>query len=371
MRRNTESGGFTPPQGLVHCNDSYAAEPDGLSQIRQQLSENCAVPIRMIRLLLVFLLLIPLLASGESKPYDPLNVSRITVSSLTFEVRDAARDRTLPLRVYLPGSTTPAPVILFSHGLGGSRDNNPYLGNHWAKRGYVVVFVQHPGSDETVWKSQPALQRMAAMKKAASLENVILRGKDIPFVIETLTTWNREKKHPLHRRMNLDVIGMSGHSFGANTTQSVAGQVFPGNRLSFTEPRIDAAVMMSPGPPAIGDPAKAFGNIRIPCLLMTGTEDDSPIGNQTPQDRLKVFPHLQQAPAWQVVFEGATHMDFGQRTLRGTELKDTRYHKAILALTTAFWDSTLQNNANAATWLKGKGARSVLEPKDVWQSNGK
>jgi predicted dienelactone hydrolase len=262
-------------------------------------------------------------------------------------------------------------VILFSHGLGGSRDNNPYLGNHWAKRGYLVVFVQHPGSDEAVWKSQPALQRRAAMKKAASFENVIARGKDVPFVIETLTGWNKQNNHLLHGRMNLDAIGMSGHSFGANTTQSVAGQDFPGNRLSFTEPRIDAAVMMSPGPPAIGDPAKAFGGIRIPCLLMTGTEDDSPIGKQTPEDRLKVFPHLQKAPAWQVVFEGATHMDFGQRSLRGTEIKDTRYHKAILALTSAFWDATLRNNAAATAWLNGKGARSVLEPKDLWQTNGK
>jgi hypothetical protein len=129
--------------------------------------------------------------------------------------------------------------------------------------------------------------------------------------------------------------------------------------------------MMSPGPPAIGDPATAFGDIRIPCLLMTGTQDGSPIGNQTPGNRLKVFPHLRKAPAWQVVFDGAAHMDFGQRTLKGDAIKDTRYHKAILALTTAFWDSTLQSKAAATSWLNGKDARSILHPKDVWQSNGK
>jgi pimeloyl-ACP methyl ester carboxylesterase len=130
-------------------------------------------------------------------------------------------------------------------------------------------------------------------------------------------------------------------------------------------------VMMSPGPPAIGDPAKAFGSIAIPCLLMTGTEDDSPIGKQTPEDRLKVFPHLKKAPAWQVVFDGADHMDFGQRSLRGGEIKNTRYHQAILALSTAFWDSTLRHNATATEWLTGKGASSALDPKDVWQSNRK
>jgi hypothetical protein len=71
------------------------------------------------------------------------------------------------------------------------------------------------------------------------------------------------------------------------------------------------------------------------------------------------------------VFDGATHMDFGQRALRGGLIKDTRYHMAILALTTAFWDSTLNNNAAATSWLNGKGARSVLHPKDLWQSNDK
>lgn len=319
---------------------------------------------------MALLLLVPVCAAEKGRGYDPLKVPDIKIDSVTYEITDADRDRTLPLRVYLPESNKPAPVILFSHGLGGSRDNNPYLGNHWAKRGYVVVFVQHPGSDESVWKSEVAQQRMKAMKQAASLENVIARGNDIPFVIDTLAEWNNDKKHALSGRMNLDAIGMSGHSFGANTTQSVAGQVSFGNR-SFLEPRIDAAVMMSPGPTAIGDPAKAFAEIKIPCLLMTGTEDDSPIGNQTPEDRLKVFPHLKKAPAWQVVFDGADHMDFGQRSLKGKEIKNTRYHRAILALSTAFWDATLKKDPAANAWLKGDDARSVLEAKDVWQTNGK
>jgi predicted dienelactone hydrolase len=324
----------------------------------------------MIRLITTCLVLANSILAAASKPYDPLRVTGGTISSLTFQIQDAERDRTLPLRIYLPQTSDPAPVILFSHGLGGSRDNNPYLGEHWAQRGYFVVFVQHPGSDETVWKSQPTLKRMAAMKEAASLENVIARGKDIPFVIQTLTAWNGQT-HPLQGRMKLERIGMSGHSFGANTTQSVAGQTFPGGRISFTEPRIDAAVMMSPGPPALGDPAAAFRDIRIPCLLLTGTQDESPLGKQTPEDRLKVFPHLQKAPAWQVVFAGATHMDFGQRSIQGEAIHGTRYHRAILALTTAFWDATLHTNPAATAWLNGAAARAVLLPEDVWQWNGR
>lgn len=311
------------------------------------------------------------LLSANPEGYDPLKVPDVKIVSHVFEVKDTKRERTLPVRVYLPVSTQPAPVILFSHGLGGSRDNNPYLGNHWAKRGYVVVFVQHPGSDEKVWKDVPILQRMAAMKQAASLDNFLARAKDIPVVIDALARWNAEAAHPLKGCLDLGRLGMSGHSFGANTTQAVAGQAFVREHVSFVESRIKAAVMMSPSPPALGDPAEAFAPIKIPCLLMTGTQDDSPIGNTRAADRLKVFPHLQQAPAWQVVFDKAIHMSFGERDLLGNSQGDARYHRAILALTTAVWDATLKADAGAKAWLNGGGAKSVLVAEDRWEMNPK
>ncbi len=302
--------------------------------------------------------------------YDPLAVTAAPVVSRTFEVSDAARQRVVPLRVYLPETLQPAPVIVFSHGLGGSRDNNPYLGNHWAQRGYVVVLVQHPGSDESVWQGVPAEQRLAAMKKAASLPNFLARNKDISAVIDALTLWNGDAKHPLSGRLDLKHLGMSGHSFGAQTTQAVAGQEFIRGSLSFREPRIQAAVMMSPGPPATGDPVAAFAPIRIPCLLMTGTQDGGMMITTTgPADRLKVFPCLQHAPAWQVVFDQATHMDFSERDMLGKPPANPRYHRAILALTTAFWDAELQGNAGARAWLNGPGARTVLAPADQWELN--
>ncbi len=325
------------------------------------------IPVSVVCLALAFATSL----HAEPAIYDPLKVGTAEIVSKTFTVHDAARNRDLPTRVYLPSSEKPAPVILFSHGLGGSCDNNPYLGNHWAARGYVVVFVQHPGSDEGVWKDAPLGQRMTAMKQAASMENFMSRSKDIPAVIDALTLWNKDEKHPLHDRMDLKHIGMSGHSFGAKTTQSAAGQSAAGGLVSAAEPRISAAVMMSPSPPAMGDLAKAFSSIKIPCLLMTGTLDVSPIGNTSAEDRLKVFPYLTNAPAWQVVFDKGTHMSFGDRDLKGNSENGSRYHKAILALTTAFWDAELKGNTRAKAWLNGKAARTVLVPEDKWEMNTK
>ena len=108
--------------------------------------------------MLAFVLPLVLASTCGARPgsYDPLAMSSSTQPShLDLTVHDAARDRDIPVRVYLPPHTAPAPVVLFSHGLGGSRSGSAFLGEHWAARGYVAVFLQHPGSDESVWKNQP------------------------------------------------------------------------------------------------------------------------------------------------------------------------------------------------------------------------
>ena len=49
------------------------------------------------------------------------------------------------IRVFVPAAGSIRLLVLFSHGLGGDRTGSAYLGEHWAARGYVVVYLQHPG----------------------------------------------------------------------------------------------------------------------------------------------------------------------------------------------------------------------------------
>src|SRR6185369_13882603 len=154
-------------------------------------------------------------------------------------VQDAPRTRDIPVRVYLPTKSKPAPVVMFSHGLGGSRADSMFLGEHWAARGYVAVFLQHPGSDDSVWKNESSLgKRMTAMKEAASLENFLLRVKDVKAVINQLEIWNETRTNPLAGRLDLTKVGMSGHSFGAVTTEAVSGETFPSSGQKLTDRRI-------------------------------------------------------------------------------------------------------------------------------------
>ena len=101
---------------------------------------------------------------------------------------------------------------------------------------------------------------------------------------------------------------------------------------------------------------------------MTGTKDTSPIGNSTVESRLAVFPALPKGDKYELVLHNAEHNAFGERRLPGeTEKRNPNHHRAILALSTAFWDAYLMEDEKALQWLKSDDVRSVLEELDRWQ----
>lgn len=306
----------------------------------------------------------------SDEAYDPLKPLTAEESEgLELSVRDSARRREIPLRVYLPEHREAGPVILFSHGMGGTRESCIYLGQHWSRRQYVAVFLQHPGSDDSLWRSERVSRRMSAMKAGATPENFRLRNDDVPAVLDQLEKWNRDKSHPLAGRLDLEHVGMSGHSFGAVTTQAVSGQAVPFLGQPFREPRIDAAMPLSPSTPRAGRPEQAFAKVDIPWLLMTGTKDTAPIGDQTVASRLAVYPNLPETiDRYEIVLHEAEHSAFTDRRLPGERTpKNPNHHRVIRALSTAFWDAYLREDAAAAKWLQGPAAKALLQPQDRWQ----
>ena len=291
------------------------------------------------------------------------------VKHLDFETRDSKRDRVVPLRVYLTEQASARPVVLFSHGLGGSRENNAYLGQHWAAAGYVCVFMQHAGSDQDVWQSARLRDRMAVLKQAASAKSAVDRIQDVSFVIDQLEKWNQEASHPLHGKLDLEHIGMSGHSFGAVTTLAVAGRKFPFGK-SFTDERIDAFFAMSPQPGEGLSAQRAFGQISAPLLCMTGTNDNSPISDQvTPASRREVFKALPAGNKYELVFDGGHHFTFGDSEGLRTRGRDPDHHPAIQHISLKFWDAYLRDDQASREWLQSTQPMTdcKLKVSDIWQ----
>ncbi len=342
----------------------------GRAAIRQK--EKKEMPRTWLRLgcfPVIACLLLPAPAIAREGRYDPLAVpAQVASRVVDLTVTDMERQRDIPVRVYLPQAATPAPVILFSHGLGGSREGSAYLGRHWADRGYAGVFLQHPGSDSSVWKGKPVAQRIRAMEEAAGGRNFMLRVRDVSAVLDQLEEWNKAPGHVLAQRLDPSKTGMSGHSFGAVTTQAVSGQRIVGGKALFRDGRIAAALIMSPSSPRRVTPQEAFGEIPLPWMLMTGTEDTAPVGHVDMPSRLAIFPALPPGGKYELVLFGAEHSAFTDRALPGdTGPRNPNHHRIILALSTAFWDAYLLEDAAAREWLDGDGPKTILGMRDTWQ----
>ncbi len=289
-----------------------------------------------------------------------------------LEWHDLKRDREVPVKIYYPKEGAgPFPIVIFSHGLGGSRDGYEYLGRHWAGCGYVSVHLQHLGSDDSVWKDVPPAERAKSVQRsAANIANALNRPSDGQFAIDQMEKLNADGSSPLKGRLDLQAIAMAGHSFGGYTTLALAGETFilPVGAKRYDEPRIKAAIQMSaPAPIIRSEMDKAFGSITIPVMHMTGTKDFLEILPQTTAaDRRIPFDYMTNSETCLVIFNDGDHFIFSGRERLGTPEKlaqDGAFQKLICLGTTAFWDAYLKGNAAAKLWLLHGGYAKLLGDK--------
>jgi predicted dienelactone hydrolase len=312
--------------------------------------------LRILIVLALILIAPPSRSANAVKAGDySVEAGKFEVETALFSWQDTKRNRNVPAKIYYPKSSGgPFPIVIFSHGLGGTREGYEYLGRAWASHGYVSVHLQHLGSDDSVWRDAPLLEKMGAMKRAAfSPTNAINRPLDVSFAIDELEKLAKEKS-PLAKLLDLNHIGVAGHSFGGYTALAIAGETFlpGGTEKSTADPRVKAAIAMS-APVNAKRPRleAAFAKIKIPCFHMTGTKDTSPIGDTSPEDRRLPFQYSNGSDQYLLVLDGGDHMVFSGRGKIMTSRKDEEFQKLISASSTAFWDAYLKNDPKASAWL--------------------
>jgi len=299
-----------------------------------------------------------------NSPAEAVGTDTSSSKIIYQEWHDSQRGRDIPIKIYLPKNiSAPQPVVIFSHGLGGSREAAVYLGDYWSQHGYVGIFVQHPGSDTAVWQSARAEGKeamMQRMKEAANGRNLVDRAADIKFVLNELEKRNQTDPD-LKNHMDLGKVALAGHSFGAGTTLAIAGENFGEAHRNIKDNRVKAAIYLCP-PVGAGKiaPEQTYGSIEIPGLLLTGTEDNSPIGTTTAADRRIPFDGIKAPHQYLVNFIGADHAVFGGRSFRAAKEGDERFHEMIEELTTKFLEATLKGDAAAWKWLDSTEASAYL-----------
>ena len=254
-------------------------------------------------------------------PAEPLPIykylPRFIRNPLLGVPEGAYRDRIVPFKLYMPRLTDgPAPVVIFSHGLGGSRHAAPYLGHALARAGYFGFFIQHPGSDAAILEGaqspEDIQRRMQAAIKVPG--NMVDRFADLPFVLDQLERMNETTK--LAGKLDLNRIGMIGHSYGARSTMAAAGQAFGFFGTRFKEPRIKAGVPLSPN--VTVRPGQSlegiYDRIDIPLLHITGSGDGM-MGDEDfdPMSRTVPYRSITAHDQYLLVLDGATHSTFSGR----------------------------------------------------------
>ena len=258
------------------------------------------------------------------------------VSVQTLEVYDEGRDRELPTDLYLPlGLTTPAPLVIASHGLAGDRDGFEPIARHLTSHGYAFAALDHPGSDRRQLES--LLRGLS--REIARPDEFTERPRDISFLIDELTRLNAAG--PLIHRFDLEQIGAIGHSFGGYTVLAVAGAKLDYNNLlnncessafvyneantsmllqctalnapeqfelSVEDDRIKAVMAMNPITSSVFGPA-GFAEMDVPSLLIGGSGD--PVA-PTLQEQIQPFTWLnrqsERPDSYLALIEGGSHL---------------------------------------------------------------
>jgi len=293
-------------------------------------------------------------AWSPSRHQAALAEARLLPAPEAFTIRyfdwfDEARQREVKAKLYLPSTAAaaaPPPLVIFSHGLGGSREGYSYLGANWAARGYASLHIQHAGSDNRLWRGNP-LEMVSRLQSAATETEAIARVHDLRFALDRIFT-----ESGLDRRLDAGRIVAAGHSYGANTVLLAAGAVFerPQGRQSHIEPRLAGAVIIS-APPFHGeaDPEAILRPIRIPTLHITATGDEIRLpGYQSGhEDRVRVFSAIGSTRKALVVFRDGAHSMFTDRLAPGGEELNVQVKAATRDLTVAFLDEVLGGQEGA------------------------
>ena len=264
-------------------------------------------------------------------------------AALDLDWTDRGRQRAVPVRLYLPQPESPAaaesspqplPLVVFSHGIGGSRLGYTWFGQHIARHGIASLHLQHVGSDRALWNGN-VFSLVGRLQNAAQEQEAVARVEDLRFALDTLL------RGPLGSRVDGQRIVAAGHSYGANTTLLAAGARVPrpDGVVDLADPRIRAAVVMS-APPFYGesDFGSILASVAVPSLHVTSTEDVIRIPGyfSGPEDRVKVFEATGSSRKWLAVYAGGSHSMFTDRQRSGGSSLNARVKQATQGLVLAF-----------------------------------
>ena len=310
----------------------------------------------------------------------------------TLTLNDTSRQRQLTVDIYKPqtwreGKT---PVVVASHGLASNRQHYEELAPHLASYGFVVAVPQHPGSDSIYLEDMLQGYHRDLFK----LNEFIDRPLDLSYVLDEL---ERRNDTEFEGRLNLESVGVIGHSFGGYTALAIAGAQIdfeglerecnkviwdpdlslllqcralelPRQTYDFRDRRVQAVAVLNPVTRYMFAP-KDLSRIQIPIVIGAGEKD--PV-TPAAKEQLLPFTFLSTSDRFLMLLEGQAHVDISQMDAGSTRalesllrvkklLNPELFYKYANAMATAFFEYYIAKNADARPYLQSSYAQYISE----------
>jgi predicted dienelactone hydrolase len=331
-----------------------AFEPNGLSLINvlRKLptdveigGENILELIRYAKILVRSTVLLPNFigelsakeaASEDYVDYDAMRdlreYGRFGFKKEKWILTDQSRERAFYVLLYKPQQlrSQTTPVIIISHGLAAKPEDYAKRAEYLASHGYVVAIPQHIGSDFE--HTQDVLNGLT--KNFFTLNEFIDRPLDITFLLDELQKRNQTE---FAGQLNLESVGVMGHSFGGYTALALAGAEIdfkhlqkdceskfayldlarllqcralklPQKVYNFRDPRVKAIAIRNAVNRSLFGPI-GLSKVEIPVVFISGSYD--PIAHPI-FEQIYPFLWLKTPHKYFALEEGQAHVDFVQ-----------------------------------------------------------
>lgn len=230
--------------------------------------------------------------------------------------------------LYVPEErTTPAPVVVLTHGFGATRENYAYFAEHLVSHGFAVVAPEHIGSNLEyrqvflAGELPDLLSPVEYLSRSYDISNTL---DDLEQLVASQPEWAA--------RLDLENIGVFGNSLGGTTALAAAGATIDAARLQqqcteanltlnlayvlqcparhlppvnydLRDERIDGAIAAYPLTNALFGPA-GMASLDVPTLLFSGSHD---VIAPPVQEQVEPFLWMQSPDRYLALIGGGTH----------------------------------------------------------------
>lgn len=317
--------------------------------------------------------------------------------TLRDTLRDDARGKDLQITLRWPTSTDanaklgPRPLVVFSHGMGGDREAFTKLSEHWASHGFIVAHATHSDSiklrrEQGEKLTRESMRDVRNVDPADRVADVVFLAQSPQLLLDLIAKHDAGAGKVAQASVlaiDINRIAIAGHSAGALTTQLAinvkARMREPGARARDMLARSErgnevfkAGVVISGQGTTnrmLGE--ESWNELRVPMLVLAGSEDVAGVGNETPESRRHPFEKSRGEaaggpPVGLVWIVGATHGSYQGKDLTNLLREDPAVDVGMVAATTRA--STL---AFLLAWSEGtlKGMQTPpASPEATWQN---